>query len=247
MYFLHVRLHAPARSLPALADFYGASLGMPLLEQTPASSAVAVGETRLEFLASPVEPFYHFALLAPGNRFDEVLEWVTERTELLPDRDTGEVVFDFANWAAKACYFHDPAGNIVELIAHRGIGETRAQGSFAAGELLGVSELGLVGDPAAIASVLAHRLGLELWDGTIEVEGRLAFVGERARTLILCPAGRPWLPTGRPAEAHPVDVVVSGSPEAEASIAGALYRIRRGTTNDVETLSRTARRGGLGA
>jgi len=26
-------------------------------------------------------------------------------------------------WDAQACYFHDPAGNIVEFIAHRGLAE----------------------------------------------------------------------------------------------------------------------------
>ena len=55
--------------------------------------------------------------------------------------------------------------------------------------------------------------GSEVWDGTVEGEGRLAFVGAKARTLILCRAGRPWLPTGRPAEAHPVEVTLVGSSE----------------------------------
>ena len=39
-------------------------------------------------------------------------------------------------------------------------------------------------------------------------------MGEKARTLILCRAGRPWLPTGRPAEAHPVEVTLSGTFDA---------------------------------
>jgi len=235
MDFLHVRLRAPARSLPALADFYGARLGIERVEQADGLVAVRVGETRLEFLPSAAEPFYHVALLAPGNRFGELLDWARERTELLPDMDSGEVVFDFTNWGAQACYFHDPAGNIVEVIAHRGIGETSAGGSFAAEELLGFSELGLVGDTAAMAILLRGQIGLELWDGTVEVEGRLAFVGEPAKTLILCPAGRPWLPTGRPAEAYPVEVVLSGSPEGEALTGDSRYRIRRQRANDLAT------------
>ena len=59
-------------------------------------------------------------------------------------------------------------------------------------------------------------------------EARLAFVGEKARTLILCRAGRPWLPTGRPAEAHPVEVVlVAGRPEGERAARRAACRISR--------------------
>jgi len=54
----------------------------------------------------------------------------------------------------------------------------------------------------------------------------LAFVGEKARTLILCRAGRPWLPTGRPAEAWPVDVIVAGAPAGEVAV-GARSRVSR--------------------
>jgi catechol 2,3-dioxygenase-like lactoylglutathione lyase family enzyme len=228
MDFLHVRLQAPERLLPTLADFYASRLGVELLERTDELVAVIVGVTRLDFVRSAAQAFYHFALLAPGNRFDALLAWTAERTELLPEREAGEVVFDFSNWDALACYFHDPAGNIVELIAHRGIGETHAAGSFAAKELLGLSELGVVGEPTAMARLLRDRLGLALWDGTVHGENRLGFVGERAKTLILCPPDRPWLPTDRPAEGHAVDVVLSGPPEGEALIGEPGHRIRRG-------------------
>lgn len=135
-------------------------------------------------------------------------------------------MFDFENWSARACYFHDPAGNIVELIAHRGVGETGARGPFAGGELLGFSELGLVGDTATMAAELERYLGLRLWAGSVEEEGRLGFVGEQARTLILSPAGRGWLPTGRPAEPHPVRAVLSSPLEGEALLDG-LHRVTR--------------------
>ena len=223
--FLYVRVHAPAPLLLELAEFYGSHLGLRVAKPKAGGVAVEVGETALELLPVSGTPFYHFALLAPGNRFEAVLDWARERVDLLPNRTTGETVFDFTNWDAKALYFHDPAGNIVELIAHRGAGESGVVGAFTAGELLGVSEVGLVGDPAALARVLERNLGLELWDGTVEGEGRLAFVGEKARTLILCNAGRPWLPTGRPAEAHPVEVVLSGKVEAEVALdAGGFVR-----------------------
>jgi len=226
MRFLHVRLHAPARSLPALADFYGARLGIEPVEVADGAMAVGLGETRLEFLASEARPFYHLALLAPGNRFGKLLDWARGRTELLPDRTSGDVVFDFTSWGAQACYFHDPAGNIVELIAHRGIGETTRRGPFGGEELLGLSELGLVGPTVEAASRLRREVGLEVWDGTVAAESGLAFVGEPARTLILTAAGRPWLPTGRPAEAHPAEVVLSGPPAGETTI-DTIYRIRR--------------------
>ncbi|MDQ3859280.1 MAG: hypothetical protein M3327_12700 [Actinomycetota bacterium] len=221
MRFLHVRLGAPARCRQALADFYGRKLGIDVSFPGTDRLSFSIGETAIEFAPLSGEPFYHFALLVPGNRFHEALTWARTRTELLPNRESGEIVFDFGNWRAYACYFHDPAGNIVELIAHCGIGESSARGSFRADELVGLSELGLVGDPPWMAERLAGRLGLVVWDGTLEEPGRLAFVGERARTLILSPPGRDWLPTGRAAEPHAVEARVAGPREGEVKLEAA--------------------------
>jgi catechol 2,3-dioxygenase-like lactoylglutathione lyase family enzyme len=223
--FLRVRLRAPAGSLGALAAFYADRLGVEVLERSADLLALRTRGGRLEFVAAAGRPFYHFALLVPGDRFEAALAWARERTELLPGGDLDGVVFDFSNWDALAFYFHDPAGNIVELIAHRGVAEPGATGRFSAAELAGLSELGLVGDPRALATPLEHELELRLWDGTLEEAGRLAFVGERARTLILSPPGRGWLPTGRPAEAHPVEAVLSGEPGGEIAVNG--HRIER--------------------
>ncbi len=213
--FLQVRLRATGPGLLELSEFYRSCLGFQSAQPEKGGVAFEVGESVLEFLPGSGSPFYHVALLGPGNRFDAMFDWADSRLELLPDGETGDAVFDFTNWDAKACYFHDPAGNIVELIAHRGVAESDATGVFTADELCGVSEVGLVGEPPGFAATLGRELGLELWDGTPAGERRLAFVGEKARTLILCRTGRPWLPTGRPAEAHPVEVTLAGRPEGE--------------------------------
>jgi catechol 2,3-dioxygenase-like lactoylglutathione lyase family enzyme len=206
MRFDRVLLEAPAAALPKLDDFYTGRLGLERHEE----SEFRVGESQLAFVAGSGEPFYHFALLVPGNRFEDALDWIEERVKLLPGAN-GEVVFDFDNWDALACYFHDSAGNIVELIAHRGIEESPNDGTFTGAELVGVSELGLVGDKAALAGILQRELGLEQWDGDLAGEATLGFVGEKARTFILSPGGRGWLPTGRPAEAHACEVELDGS------------------------------------
>jgi hypothetical protein len=168
-----------------------------------------------ELVFSPADgaPFYHFAFLVPGDRFEAAQAWGAERAELLGDP------FDFAFWDARACYFHDPAGNIVELIAHRGIGE----GSEA--PVLGISEIGIVtADPPGAVARLQDELGLELWSG--EAEG-LAFVGRKAHTLIVSGAGRGWLPTRRPSEPHPVDVTITGAGrEGEVVLADCGSRVR---------------------
>jgi len=203
-YIAELTLAAPAATLAELGRFYGDKLGLRT-SSTDAAVDVEVGPARLRFRPTEgSEPFYHFALLVPGDGFDAALAWLGERTPILPDAETGETVFDFSFWDALACYCHDPAGNIVELIAHRD-----TPGAFADGrDLLGISEIGLVTpDPQATADEVRDELGLELWSGGFD---GLAFVGRKAHTLILCRPGRGWLPTGRPAERHPVEVAVSG-------------------------------------
>jgi hypothetical protein len=192
MRFAEVTLSAPLD----LQEFYGSELGLPL-----DGDVIVVGETRLCFDLEEGGAFYHFALLAPGDRFGAALEWAQQRVDLLGD------VFEFENWDAEAVYFHDPAGSIVELIAHHGLEENGRSGPFAAEELLGFSELGIVGDRKSLLRQLETD-GLELWSGTVDEPDRLAFVGEKGRTLILAPPGRGWLPTDRPAEPHPVEYVL---------------------------------------
>ena len=211
MRFVRVTLQAPASRFAEVATFYEEGLRLPLAGPL----AFQLGETELAFRPAGGDPFYHFAFLVPGGRFAAALEWAEARVAILPPG-----AFDFDFWDAHACYFHDPAGNIVELIAHRGIAPSEKTGPFRPTELVGVSEVGLVGDPPALSSALDDGLGLELWSGSVDGPGALAFVGEQARTFILAPPGRGWLPTGRPAEPHPVEAVIEGRANAELALDG---------------------------
>lgn len=216
--FSQVRFETAPELLPELAAFYGATLDLGLVPSAGDGVAVAVGETAVEFLGGHDHPYYHFALLLPGDRFAAAHRWLAERVAILPDESSGAAVFEFEHWDAQALYFHDPAGSIVELIAHRGVGESGVTGRFHPRELLGLSEVGLVGAPERSAEALADTLDLVVWSGSATEAGRLAFVGEKARTLILAQPGRAWLPTGRAAEAYPVEVVITGVAAEEVQL-----------------------------
>ena len=212
MKILRVGLQTAADSADALNDFYGGRVGDTTLEFEPVSKG---------------RPFYHFAVRVPRNRFAEARDWLADRAELFPDRETGETTFEFEFWNAQACYALDPGDNIVELIAHRELpDESVVEGPFSASELLGVCEIGLVGpDPRAMAAAL-EPLGIGLWSGTLDEPGRLAFMGGRDGVLILSEPGRGWMPTGRTAEIWPVDVEVAGERDAEAALPGTPHRVR---------------------
>src|SRR4029077_18676802 len=121
MRFVDVTLAAPLD----LRDFYGSELGCAL-DGAPSVAS----ETRLRFEVEDGGAFYHFALLVPGDRFDAALAWARDRVEILGD------VFEAEAWDARAVYFHDPAGNIVELIAHRELEENGRTDDFTADELV---------------------------------------------------------------------------------------------------------------
>jgi hypothetical protein len=213
--------------LPDLAEFYGSRLGLPVAEADEVL-VVSLADSQLAFRQSPAaDPFYHFAILVPGNRFDAASEWLAERAELLADPQTGEKRFDFSAWDAYACYCHDPAGNIVELISLAGIGEGAArEGGFSADELLEIAEIGFVGHETAEMAAALAGLDIEIWDGTVDEPGRLAFAGERGRSIILSPTGRGWLPTGRPAEVHPADIVVAAAGRRQVTLPRVPYTVR---------------------
>lgn len=219
-----VVLAAPAEELERLEAFYGRALGLRTARAEDRLS-VTVGDSALE-LAAGGPAFYHFAFLVAADRFDAAHAWLEHRTALLPHADGPATVFDFPDWDARACYCHDPAGNIVELIGHP---EAPAgSGPFGAGDLLGISEIGLVTpDAIGAADALERELGLELWAGAVSrTDMGLGFVGRKGHTLILSPPGRGWLPTGRPAEPHPVEVEVTGARAGEARLPGAPHVVR---------------------
>ena len=210
-------LGAPANAHGELAAFYGERLGLSIGAGKGGALAVRVGPARLSFSPAPDEPYHHFALLVPGDRFAAAHGWISERVELL-GAGGGSNVFEFDTWPARACYFLDPAGNIVELIAHPGIADTGdADPRFDARELAGISEAGLVAADLPAAARTLAAAGIEIWDG--DPTAGIAFAGRRAHTVVLSAADRNWMPTQRPATPFPVAITLAGAGR-EVAIAG---------------------------
>jgi catechol 2,3-dioxygenase-like lactoylglutathione lyase family enzyme len=205
-----VELLVPTSVHGEVDHFYIERLGLGTASGDNAPGGYAVGPARLQFKepADGSAPFYHFAFLAPGNRFAEAKRWLSGAGSLLTGSN-GQTTFEFEAWDAKASYVLDPAGNILEIIAHRGVANSDATGAFDAGELRGLSELGLVtvAPPEAVDAL--QQAGLPLWSGTADA-GRIAFCGAKSQTLIVCSPGRGWLPTDRPAEVHSVQAQIRG-------------------------------------
>src|SRR5262245_39093408 len=104
-----VTLAAAAGRLDDLERFYCDELGISG-ERDAEELRLDIGSARLTFVAANEgEPYYHFALLVPGNRFDAARDWLAAVSPLLAHPESGATTFDFDFWDASACYAHDPA------------------------------------------------------------------------------------------------------------------------------------------
>jgi hypothetical protein len=168
----------------------------------------AYGSSRVRFERGP-EVCSHFAVNVPPNRFEEAVAWARGQAELIQD----DVPFEA--WRARAAYYFDPAGNLVELIARE-----RAPGDEL---LIEVSEVGLpVADVGAAVDFLEAELGLLQSSGDRE---SFSAVGDDHGLFILVPVGRAWLFTDRPAGDAPVRVTIEGPAARELRVPGSEHVI----------------------
>jgi catechol-2,3-dioxygenase len=177
-------------------------------EAAAAFHPAAYGRSRVRFEPGPAV-CSHFAVNVPPDRFEEAVEWGRAQAELIQE----EVPFEM--WRARAAYYFDPVGNLVELIARE-----RAPGDEL---LIEVSEVGLpVADVGAAGEFLEAELGLPHFSGDRET---FSAVGDDRGLFILVPVGRPWLFTDRPASDAPVRVTIAGAEERELELPGSSHVI----------------------
>jgi catechol 2,3-dioxygenase-like lactoylglutathione lyase family enzyme len=151
----------------------------------------------------------HFAVNVPPDRFEEAVAWGRSQAELIRDD------VPFPAWRARAAYYFDPAGNLVELIARE-----RAPGQEL---LIEVSEVGLpVADVGAAVDFLGGELGLPHFSGNRE---SFSAVGDDRGLFILVPVGREWLFTDLPATDAPLRVTIEGSEAGELTLPGSSHSI----------------------
>lgn len=220
MRILELELHT--RWLDKIAEFYADKLGFETVQRSTDRFSFRIGWTVVTFLQdnSGEAPWYHFALNVAHNQFEEAFAWIQGQKALLSsERGTR---FFYPYWKAEACYFEDPSGNIVELIARKGVGET-SHGDFSAGSLLCVSEIGLpVQEFDALDRSLRRQLEIRHY---LEPTGSFSVLGDGEGSLILVREERPWEPTKREAEVHPLRIKLGGQQTAHVTFAALPYQV----------------------
>lgn len=153
------------------------------------------------------EPYYHFAFNIPANQFQEAKEWLKGKTTLL--LEDGEDEADFSFWPAHACYFEDPAGNIVELIA-RYNENPNSESQFTVNSILNISEIGLIVKDAPMVGEQFKEIDIFDSDHDPVTNSSLNFMQDHNNGvfIILTSIDRRWLFSEKKSKIFPMKITL---------------------------------------
>ena len=101
--------------------------------------AITIGDSVLTLIPSNKRWSYHLAFNIPFEQVEESVHWLQKYVAVQPFE--GEEIVEFPNWNARAVYFYDPAGNILELIGRKPFQE-EGESPFTFQSILNISEVG---------------------------------------------------------------------------------------------------------
>lgn len=195
MKILEIDLYTP--DLEATRLFYVRQLGLPVLSRSASHLTILVGWTRLTFrqVALPVAP-YHLAINVPRGSLEVVMYYFD--LDFLATQSPCKTVADFPGWRARACYFYDSVGNLLEFIARTDLPLDDPNLTF--NDLFqGVSEIGLATEDVAHTTLqLQQRFGLPQFSRTAPAPDFNA-IGDDNGLFVVAQVGRKWLFSDTPA------------------------------------------------
>lgn len=188
-----------------LKHFYKYVLDLQVPEESWNSFIIKVGFTQLMFTETKHnnEPFYHFAINIPSNKFEKAKAWIKERGVELNIEDGKDEVF-FQSWNANSIYFEDPAGNIVELIARHNL-PNAMEGEFTSDDMLNVSEIGIAREQVLPLVRVLNEKGIPSWR---EEDEDFTPVGNEEGLIIVVKRARRWYFSNKNAEIYPVTLFI---------------------------------------
>ncbi|HBF19410.1 MAG: hypothetical protein CMI36_09465 [Owenweeksia sp.] len=197
----HVKLSTA--HVDQLKYFYAEKLGFSLLEEKGKEITFQLGRSKLTFSENRLQnPYYHFAFNIPNGQLEEALRWASGRVEVLEYE--GKEIHDFSSWKARAFYFLDPAGNIVEFIARERI-EEPFHSAFSAKSIINISEVGLpVFQVSSAFNALHENTGIEKFD--CKGNTFCACGNDEGLFIIVDKAEKRWFPTEEAARSYPLSV-----------------------------------------
>lgn len=175
--------------------FYHTLLEFPILERNERQVSFQAGSTKLTFIKSDegITPFYHFAFNIPDNQLMQALDWIAARTEVL-EVGLHQKIADFDNWDAKAFYFMDNQGSILEFIVRYELKQS-SEVPFTGSSVLSVSEIGLVlEDVVRQSEEINQKYDIPFYSKQPRAE-KFTVLGDDHGLLITVCKDRNWYPT----------------------------------------------------
>ncbi len=191
-------------NLEELKYFYTRKFKFKIVEESAEEITFKVGSSLLTFSENRLKKsYYHFAFNIPFNSMQPALDWVKAKVEVLTTRKDGEIQ-DFSNWEARAIYFLDPAGNVVELIGRKRFNDSEVN-SFKEANVLNISEIGLpVFQVTAAFNSIEKATSIEKFDCT---DSTFCACGDdEGLFIIVDKAEKTWFPTDEQAREYPLEV-----------------------------------------
>lgn len=185
------RLRVSVKHLGKQMEFYGNTLGMTIKVQ-PGGFEVLAGETLLQFTTEvPFSNPYHIAFNIPFDKVPDGFDWLNERTPILKGPN-GLSIQEFSSWKARAFYFYDADGNILEFIGRERI--PAPEKPFGPDSILSVSEIGLpADDPQSLFKVGFEDIGMQQFDcGNFEF---CALGNDEGLFIMVRNRDKHWFPT----------------------------------------------------
>jgi catechol-2,3-dioxygenase len=187
-----------SNNLDSTIRFYRDLMGFEVADGSEDHVSFKAGDSLLTFVKSDIDiPVYHFAFNIPTHTLMEALDWSRKLVPIIPVNETEEIA-DFVSWNAKAFYFEDNNGNILEFIARYNLKDNYG-GAFSAKSILSISEIAIVVDDVTeTRKQFSEKYGLSVFAGT-SMEN-FAAMGSDEGLFIISEKGREWYATPMQAE-----------------------------------------------
>ncbi|GAB3798433.1 hypothetical protein [Virgibacillus kimchii] len=190
--------------LKPMQRFYANVLGLDVIESDSNQFTVKVGETDLKFRQTDAPSFYHFAINIPGNQFILLKQWIRDKVPLI--RSDGVLDVYYESLGADSFYFHDPAGNLVEMIGRR---NRDLFGPLTKEAFINISEVGIITPHVYEVGEELQDLGVPLWNKAETDPDTVNFLGREDTFILLAPPEWKWRFSKRKAETHPLEIMLN--------------------------------------
>ncbi len=214
LYYTHsmniLQITIQTNNLLETAKFYTEVLELKIACKDQNSISFEAGQSTLTFIQSnKLSPQYHFAFNIPANKLEEAIAWASARLDLIENPENG-IVANFESWNAKAIYFCDNNGNILEFIARFDL-RNSSKKLFDSSCILLISEIGIVADfPINLADQLMEEYHLNFFEKGIKTE-EFVTVGDDNGLFIIAATNRIWYPTAQQAKKYFAKVKISNN------------------------------------